>query len=141
MEDIRFKQGLLTIVNLFLILKAPVSYDLSTITKENPKANTIEFATLCKDIANHFSRTFFNEFKMDYPYVPNKKWNKKGRFIDLPFTKSDNPVFATPKAGANGPSAIGATSVLDCMASYDSGIYRTQFEIARKVFTPKAFTT
>jgi hypothetical protein len=63
----------------------------------------------------------------------------KGKFIDVPFIKSGDPVFPTPKAGANGPNALGDTSILDCMASYESGIYKTQFEIARRVFTLAAF--
>jgi hypothetical protein len=54
-------------------------------------------------------------------------------------SKSDNPVFATPKASANGPNAIGLSSVLDARASYESRIFKTQFEIARLVFTDQAF--
>jgi hypothetical protein len=50
-----------------------------------------------------------------------------------------NPIFSTPKASANGSSAMGFTSILDAYAVKKSRIFKTQFEIARSVFTPTAF--
>jgi hypothetical protein len=51
-----------------------------------------------------------------------------------------NPVFVTPKASANGPNAIGQTSILDAIACNDTGIIETQREMAKLVFTDEAYS-
>jgi hypothetical protein len=122
MKDIRFRQGLITVCNFYKSLKAPVSYDLSTITQVNPMSQTSEYRNLIEQISDHFS-----------------SYTIKARSIDMFSSRSDNPVFATPKASANGPNALGLSSVLDARASYESRIFKTQFEIARMVFTTQAF--
>merc|ERR1712050_599073 len=53
-QDFRFKQGLLTICNFYRTLKTPVSYDVSTITKVNPKSHTNRYVELIEDIASSF---------------------------------------------------------------------------------------
>lgn len=121
MKDVRFKQGLLTICSFYKSIMIPVSNDLSTITQVNPKSQSNEYRILIDNISDHFS-TFVKE-----------------RSINIFQSKSDNPVFATPKAGANGPNAMGITSLLDAMSILDSPIMNTQFSIAEEVFTPKAF--
>jgi hypothetical protein len=121
MKDLRFRQGLLTICNFYKTLKAPVSYDLSTITQVNPKSHTSEYCTLIDNISNHFK----NFLKL--------------RFIDTFQPKSDNPVFLTPKASANGPNALGEASILDAIAICETGKRKTLFEIARSVFPERTF--
>jgi hypothetical protein len=121
MKDFPFRQGLLTVCNFYKTLLAPVSYDLSTITQVNEKSQTNDYRTLIEDISDHF-KDFL-----------------KARSIDSFSLKSDNPVFATPKASANGRNALGATSLLDAMASSESNLSEVQFKIAETVFTESAF--
>jgi len=120
-KDLRFRQGLLTICNFYKTLKGPVSYDLSTITQGNPKSQTTEYCSLIDDISDHFKHML------------------KVRSIDMFQSKSNNPVFLTPKASANGPNALGNSSLLDAVATCKFGIRKTIFEIARSVFTKPAF--
>jgi hypothetical protein len=122
MKDIRFKQGLLTICNFYKVLKAPVSYDVSTITQVNPLSKTTRYAELIEEISSHF-----------------------GNFIErrgiIPFqlSSAQNPVFVTPKASANGSNAIGYTSILDAIASPETNLRDVQSQMANLVFTKKAF--
>jgi hypothetical protein len=121
MKDLRFRQGLLTVCNFYKTLKGPISYDLSTITQVNPQSQTSEYCTMIDNIADHFKEIL------------------KARSIDTFQSKSDNPVFLTPKASANGPNALGKSSLLDAIATCESGMRSTIFEIARKVFTKQTF--
>jgi hypothetical protein len=122
MKDIRFKQGLLTICNIYKTLKAPVSYDVSTITQVNPMAQTARYAELINDIAFHFQD--FLEIRKIKPFQLNS---------------AHNPIFVTPKASAQGRNAIGDTSILDAIACHDSKIIDTQRSIAKLVFSDLAF--
>jgi len=122
MKDFRFRQGLLTICNFYKTLKAPVSYDVSTITQVNPKSQTKRYAELIQDIARHFE-TFI----------------KGRRIIPFELNSSHNPIFVTPKASAQGPNAIGYTSILDAIACNDSKLRDIQISFAKEVFTSEAF--
>jgi hypothetical protein len=121
MDDLRFKQGLLTICNFYKILKAPVSYSISTVIEKNPESHKDEYWQLIDDISDHFKNFL------------------KVRSIDVFSKLSTSPIFATSKAGANGPNAMGETSINDAIASVKDKIYLYQFKIAWLVFTPKAF--
>jgi len=121
MKDLRFRQGLLTICNIYKTLRGPISYDLSTVTQVNLKSQTPEYRPLIDKISDHFKKTL------------------KVRSIDPFLSKSDNPVFLTPKASANGPNALGMSSLLDAKAVCDSGMRKTIFAIARVVYTKLAF--
>jgi hypothetical protein len=122
MKDIRFRQGLLTICNVYKTLKAPVSYDVSTITRVNPMSQTVRYVELIDDIAFHF-----------------KDFLKARKITPFELNSARNPIFVTPKASAQGPNAIGYTSVLDAIACHDSGIHETQKLIAKSVFTDEAY--
>lgn len=123
MKDMRFRQGLLTICNIYKLLKAPVSYDVSTITQGNPMSHTNEYVELIDKIAFHF-----------------KDFLKRRKIDSFQLNSSHNPIFVTPKASAQGRNAIGYTSILDAIACNDSGIIETQKEFARRVFTPEAYS-
>lgn len=121
MKDLRFRQGLLTICNYYKSITAPISYDLSTVTQVNLKSHTHEYRTLIEEITNHFQD--FLKVRSIFPFT----------------LKSDNPVFATPKASANGSNAMGETSVLDAMSIFESKMIYNILKIAHSVFTKKAF--
>jgi hypothetical protein len=121
MMDLRFRQGLMTICNIYKLLKTPINYDVSTIIQVNPKSQTSEYADLIEDINFHF-KDFLKERKI-------KKFE---------LNSAHNPVFATPKASASGPNALGIASIQDAIACNDTGIIDTQREIAKLVFTDKA---
>lgn len=122
MKDYRFRQGLLTICNVYKTLKAPISYDVSTITQVNPKSHTSRYVEVIEEIASHF-QTFL----------------KTRGVIPFELHSARNPVFVTPKASAQGPNAIGYTSILDAIACKETGLYETQRKIANLVFTEEAF--
>jgi hypothetical protein len=122
MEDFRFKQGLLTICNSYKLLKAPVSYDVSSITQVNPKSQTKEYVDLIEGISSNF-----------------QDFLKRRKIVPFELKSAHNPIFVTPKASAQGRNAIGYTSILDAIACNDSGIIETQRKIAEEVFTTKAF--
>jgi hypothetical protein len=122
MKDFRFKQGLLTICNIYKILKAPVSYDISTITQVNPKAQTKRYAELIDEIAFHF-----------------QDFLKVRKIPQFELNSSRNPIFVTPKASAQGSNAIGETSILDAIACHESKIIDTQRKFASMVFTEDAY--
>lgn len=122
MRDVRFRQGLLTICNFYKTLKAPISYDVSTITQVNPMSHTVRYGELIEDIASHF-----------------EDFLKTRKVTPFELNSSHNPIFVTPKASAQGANAIGYTSILDAIACNDTGIIETQRKIAKLVFTSKAF--
>lgn len=121
MKTLRFRQGLLTICNSYKLLKAPISYDVSTITQVNPKVHTSEYAELIDSISSNFEE-----------FLKIRKIEK------FQLNSSHNPIFVTPKASAQGANALGYTSILDAIASLESGIIFVQTEIAKMVFTTDA---
>jgi len=123
MKDFRFRQGLITICNIYKVLKAPISYDVSTITQVNLKSQTKRFDDTIDGIVSSF-----------------KDFLKVRKIVPFELQSSHNPIFVTPKASAQGPNAIGYTSILDAIACHETGIIDTQVEIASKVFTEQAFT-
>jgi len=122
MRDLRFRQGLLTVCSSYKMLRAPVSYDVSTITQGNPMSQTRQYVELIDDIAFHF-----------------QDFLKARKIIPFELNSAQNPIFVTPKASANGRNAIGYTSILDAIACHDSGIIETQRKIAKEVFSSEAF--
>lgn len=122
MEDIRFKQGLLTICSYVKSMKSPISYDVSTITRENPMSKTSRYVELIEDITSHFDT--FVKARGVKPFELNS---------------SHDPIFATPKASAMGPNAIGETSILDAIAVTETGIFSTIDSLAKLVFTKEAY--
>lgn len=120
MDDIRFRQGLLTICNFYKTIKGPVNTCVSTIIEPNPMSHTSIYRFLIEDIGQFFEK-FISQRKIQHFQI-----------------KSDNPVYLTPKAGANGPNAIGLTSILDAMAIQEKGIDKLIFSMANSVFTEKA---
>jgi hypothetical protein len=122
MKSNEFCQGILTICNIYKIIKLPVNRSVDTIIRPNPKEDTIEYKNRIEEISNYFT-----------------KFCKIRNIETLKLNSYKNPVFGTPKASANGSSAMGFTSILDAYAVKKSGIFKTQFEIARNVFTLSAF--
>jgi hypothetical protein len=86
------------------------------------KEDTIEYKNRISEISDYFT---------------NLCKTRNIKILDVNSYK--NPIFSTPKASANGSSAMGFTSILDAYAVKKTGIFKTQFEIARSVFTPIAF--
>jgi hypothetical protein len=123
MDSLRFRQGFLTVCNIYKTLKAPVSYDVSTITQVNPRVHTSRYVDLIEDIGLHF-----------------KDFLKRRKINMFELKSAHNPIFVTPKASAQGPNAIGYTSILDAIACNDSGLIETQREMAKLVFTDRAYS-
>jgi hypothetical protein len=122
MKSNEFCQGLITICNIYKIIKLPVNRTVDTITRPNLKEDTIEYKNRIKEISHYFT-----------------KFCKNRNIETLKLNSYKNPIFSTAKASANGSSAMGFTSILDAYAVRKSGIFKTQFEIARSVYTPVAF--
>jgi hypothetical protein len=123
MASLRFRQGLLTICNCHKTLKAPISYDVSTIVQVNLKAQTSRYVELIDEITFHF-KDFLNVRKI----------------IPFELNSAQNPIFVTPKASAQGANAIGYTSILDAMACQESSLRPIQDELAKLVFSSEAYS-
>jgi len=123
MKDYRFRQGLLTVCNVYRTLKAPISYDVSSITQVNLQSQTKRYDETIEAIASQF-----------------KDFLKVRKVTPFELNSSHNPIFVTPKASAQGPNAIGYTSILDSIACQETGIIETQRKFASKVFTEQAFS-
>jgi len=122
MKDFKFRQGMMTICNFYKILKSPVSYDVSTITRVNLKSQTSRYDELLDEIPSSF-QDFLDQRK-----IPSFQLNS-----------SQNPLFVTPKASAQGSNAIGITSIKDAIACESTGIIETQRTMASMVFTKEAY--
>jgi hypothetical protein len=123
MKDYRTKQGLLTICNIYKLLKGPIDYDISTITNVNPMSHTSEYTRIIKDIG-----LYTKDILLKNIYKPTFSYNS-----------SPNPIFATPKASANGPNAMGVTSILDAIATFGTKTGDRINHLAKCVFTQEAY--
>lgn len=117
MNDDEYKRGILTSLGYYKLFNlSPDETVLNGIIKPSP---TDVPSDLVKDIAS-FAKEFF-----------------KSRRIQ-PFQVSDElPLYATTKAGANGPSASGVTSLRDYKAILESSVLTKVRNLVSKVYTER----
>lgn len=122
MTDFKFRQGLLTICNFYKCLIGPVDDDLSTIITPNLQSQTCEYTKTVNEIVEHFEKEFL-------PTRNIQKFKPSSRSV----------IFDTPKASANGPNAMGESSITDAMACGRSSLRKIQDSMARLVYEPDQY--
>jgi hypothetical protein len=117
-DEAEYQRAVLTALGYYRLYS--LSPDESVINRITEPASQTLDASLLNEIES-FSQSFFEE-----------------RGITQ-FTKSDSfPIYATTKAGASGPSAMGETSIVDAQSIVDTSIFDKIQNILPKVYSETA---
>lgn len=113
MKQPEYARAVLTAIAYYRLFRVGVDEDLSSITQPGP----VVPEQILQQV-EEFARSFYKNRRIN-PFIPSND----------PF-----PAYATTKAGANGPSAMGLTSMKDVVSLEEDDLYQRIISLSSKTY-------